>query len=566
MPSLLLLLAACEPFDLLEQRLDPVPFQTPTATLPAGLPEDCDQDGDGAVRDDPGCVALAAALDCDDQDSTVYPGAPEFCDGRDGDCDGHPDGPDPIDGATWFLDADSDGWGAPGTAFRSCLDTVLGASFVDGDCDDASETAYPGAPEICGDAVDQDCDGADASLLEEGLSCAWVSLDGAPGSFAGAGVAATRDLTCDGAPDLAVAAPDQGETGQTRLYPGPLSPGQAPSVLATLHTPELAGLSGTLVALGDLDGDGCDDVALAQQDLGEPSDVAAWLLLGDGQADDRLVSHSTLTASGLTGTALAVTGTGGRPELLVLAPGQDQAWLVGELDAGTAALDTAAGLVLTASPRLGQLGQVAALGDLDGDGLAEIVLGDPTADDAAGRVLVVPGDTGERTVTEDDVVLSGRIGAGLGAALVIAGDLDADGLADLVVGAPDEAVAGDDRAGAVRVLLGGELSAGASGTLFGAAGQRLGAALVAPGNLTPDRDDRPDLIVAGGTDGTLYWFARTDAAGLTVPEQLGPSGLGGAGVVLAPGGDLDLDGLPDVLVGMPSEDRVKVLVAAQFDP
>ena len=76
----------------------------------------------------------------------------------------------------------------------------------------------------------------------------------------------------------------------------------------------------------------------------------------------------------------------------------------------------------------------------------------------------------------------------------------------------------------------------------------------------------PPTDASSGSDGTLYWFARTDAGGMALPEQIGPSGLGGAGVSLASGGDLDRDGRADLLVGMPSEDQVRVLMAVQFGP
>jgi len=46
-----------------------------------------------------------------------------------------------------------------------------GRSVEEGDCDDAAFTVHPGRPEVCGDGVDQDCDGAD-------LPCAAVDADG----------------------------------------------------------------------------------------------------------------------------------------------------------------------------------------------------------------------------------------------------------------------------------------------------------------------------------------------------------------------------------------------------
>lgn len=85
-----------------------------------------DSDGDGVVD----------ALDCAPLDATVYPGAPELCDGLDNNCDTLV----PPNEA----DADGDGW-------RVC----------EGDCNDANALVYPGAPLQCGvnATVDADCSG-----------------------------------------------------------------------------------------------------------------------------------------------------------------------------------------------------------------------------------------------------------------------------------------------------------------------------------------------------------------------------------------------------------------------
>jgi hypothetical protein len=568
MSPLLLLLAGCEPFDMLESQLAPISEAPVKAWIERELFADCDRDGDGAVRNDSECLSLSDIIDCNDEDSGIYPGAPEFCDGQDGDCDGNIDGPDPIDGATWFWDGDSDGWGAPGTAFRSCRDVLLAAAYTDGDCDDTDSSVNPGASEVCGDGIDQDCDGVDNDLLEDGLACPWVTMEGPSGTFSGASIGSAGDLNCDGATDLAVGSPDEGPQGQTRIYAGPFLPGDTPTAHALVLDASQHGLGGGFTAVGDLDNDGCDDLAMGHDEHWASGDVAVWLVTSSTSATDQFIATGTLIEADI---GQSVLGTGGdvdgddRADLVVLSYTREVAWLVTDLSGDGGALSHAATTIVP-DENLGALGRVVVLGDLNGDGLAEVVFGDAQANDGAGRILVIDATSGTQVATLDEIALSGQPGAGLGAALAFAGDLNQDGFGDLVVGAPEESAAAGARDGALRILWGSTLGTVTGATLYGSDGERLGFAVIAPGNLTPERDDRPDLIVAGGTDGTLYWFPQTDMGGMTLPDQLGPDGLGGAGVRLAAAGDLDQDGLGDILVGMPTEDRSLLLVAAQFDP
>ena len=60
-----------------------------------------DDDGDGYSKD----------TDCDDDNRNVHPDAEETCDGVDNNCDGFVDEADAIDAATWYRDADSEGYG-----------------------------------------------------------------------------------------------------------------------------------------------------------------------------------------------------------------------------------------------------------------------------------------------------------------------------------------------------------------------------------------------------------------------------------------------------------------------
>src|SRR5207248_1045748 len=80
-----------------------------------------------------------------------------MCDGVDEDCDGVVDD-DATDASAWYPDADGDTFGA-GPSLLACTEPV-GYAAVATDCDDGAATTYPGAPEICSDGVDNDCDGA----------------------------------------------------------------------------------------------------------------------------------------------------------------------------------------------------------------------------------------------------------------------------------------------------------------------------------------------------------------------------------------------------------------------
>ena len=109
-----------------------------------------DEDGDGYVAES------AGGTDCDDADPTVSPAGLEFCDGIDSDCNGFVDDA-PLDGSTWHLDADSDGYGGQLLTQEACTAPASYVANTD-DCNDLDGAVYPGATELC-NGVDDDCDG-----------------------------------------------------------------------------------------------------------------------------------------------------------------------------------------------------------------------------------------------------------------------------------------------------------------------------------------------------------------------------------------------------------------------
>ncbi len=124
-----------------------------------------DGDGDGYGDDStgatscesPGSGHVTTGGDCDDTDSSVYPGADEYCDGDDDDCDGTVDEDDAVDTTTWYIDYDSDGYGSTAYSTDAC-DQPSGYVADGTDCDDLDPSTYPGATEDSV-GIDNNCDG-----------------------------------------------------------------------------------------------------------------------------------------------------------------------------------------------------------------------------------------------------------------------------------------------------------------------------------------------------------------------------------------------------------------------
>lgn len=98
---------------------------------------------------------VADNTDCNDADASINPGAAEVCNGVDDNCDGNVDEGVLI---TFYVDADGDGYGDAAMSTEAC-EAPAGYVADNTDCNDADATVNPGATEVCGNGVDENCDG-----------------------------------------------------------------------------------------------------------------------------------------------------------------------------------------------------------------------------------------------------------------------------------------------------------------------------------------------------------------------------------------------------------------------
>jgi FG-GAP repeat len=203
------------------------------------------------------------------------------------------------------------------------------------------------------------------------------------------------------------------------------------------------------------------------------------------------------------------------------------------------------------------LGNSLASGDLNGDGFADLVITGTTFCPASPESLLVYYGSPSGLPSAPSRVLPGPVHADFGRSLAV-GDLDGDGFADVIAGAPREETGGV-RAGAVYVYRGSASGLSPDPTRIPspkmARDARFGASVAILGDT--DGDGVAEIAV-GATDwtwetadpGAVYLFT-----GGKEPRSLGDPWLdtaGGDGARFGysvAGADVNGDGLADLLVG-----------------
>ncbi|MFN0151940.1 MAG: FG-GAP-like repeat-containing protein [bacterium] len=270
----------------------------------------------------------------------------------------------------------------------------------------------------------------------------------------GARVATAGDVNGDGASDILVSAPfydnPQSDEGQVSLYLG--APGGASATPAWIGEPDLASVQfgAAISTAGDVNGDGFDDIIVGAPLFanGEAGEGRVFVYAG---SDTGLVRTPAWIAEGNLPNAnfgFSVSWAGdvnadGFADVIIGArgytngeTGEGAAFVYTGSDTGLAA--TAAWMFESDSSSAGLGHSVATAGDVDADGFADIVIGAwqfTNGEAAEGRALLFRGGASGPAPLPAWFAESNQDGAGLGVSVATAGDVNGDGFADVIVGA-----------------------------------------------------------------------------------------------------------------------------------
>ncbi len=382
-----------------------------------------------------------------------------------------------------------------------------------------------------------------------------------------------------------------------------------------------AGSSG-VAGIGDINGDTLDDMAAglptASPDL-RGGAGSTHVIFGDQASLSAVVNTTTLnaasgftidgeTASDASGTAVARAGDmngDGIGDIVIGAVGSGLAggaFVVfgstsGLGDMALDALDGVDGFQINGAAIADGVGVAASTaGDFNGDGLADLLIGAPSVDNGldltAGAAYLLYGkesgfdatfDLATLDASDGFVISGGGTTATLGAAVSTAGDINGDGKADIIIGAPLAAGPAGADAGKVFVILGSD-SIGATldvSTLDGTDGFRLdgssgsgkaGNAFSAAGDL--NGDGLADIIIgseaaASGRGEAHILFGKSDGFASSIDlscladaDGISISGIGSLdnlGASVGGGGDVNGDGFDDVIIGAPGHNNGLIL-------
>jgi hypothetical protein len=428
--------------------------------------------------------------------------------------------------------------------------TAVGGADIDGD---GFVEPLVGAPDHADQGVMKGCVAVYDVATLRGFETA-RTINGGPGDQLGSAVASAGDVDKDGKGDFVVGVPlddtNGADAGRVLVVSGATG-----AVLFTFLGDSAGDRLGTSVGGGgDVNNDGFPDIVAGAPFDDNTAADAGSVRVYSGANGAILWTFDGAAAGDQLGSSVAVVGDIDRDGWRDIAAGAPLADSSG-VDAGRVRIWSGrTGAVLWtwngdgAGDQLGT--SVDAAGDVNNDGWADVIAGAPSDDNTgadAGSARVWSGRTGAVLYTFDGDSAGDRFGS----AVASAGDVDRDGRGDLLVGAPLGDDGGAD-AGRARVLR------GIDGTVLfnldgAAAGARFGTAVAGIGDA--NGDGVPDLAIGarpiGAVAGSVRVVSGANASPLaTLTATAAGTGFGAAVAGVA---DTNGDGFVEIAVGAPED-------------
>jgi len=406
----------------------------------------------------------------------------------------------------------------------------------------------------------------------------WWAEGNATQAWYGNSVATAGDVNGDGYSDLIVGAPGEAsQAGSAFVYHGSPDMPREVANWSKRSNMENAYFGWSVGTAGDVNADGYADIIVGAPlwDAGQVNEGAAWIYRGSAaglvstpywyEQSDRENAQFGYSV----GTAGDVNGDGygdvivGTPYYAHDAAEEGGAWVYHGSSSGVSTTSSWHKESDQAGARFGY--SVATAGDVNNDGYADVVIGAPLTDHGQvdeGVAWIYHGSPGGLHLVPARHMESDHAGAQFGYSVATAGDVNADGFSDVVVGAPyweDDAM----NEGRAWLYLGSDTGLSSSAPWHAesnTSGARLGHAVASAGDV--NGDGYSDVVVGAPywADGTAtgegrVWVFHGSASGLSATHAwTRESGQNDAyyGFAVGTAGDVNGDGYAALLIGAPS--------------